>query len=74
MFNRSIEIMKEKLSTLSLIQLKEIAKEEKIKGSSTLKKAELIELLCEHAVRMEAEKEKEEQQSELFLKMSLIRI
>lgn len=64
MFNRSIEIMKEKLSTLSLIQLKEIAKEEKIKGSSTLKKAELIELLCEHAVRMEAEKEKEEQQSE----------
>ena len=64
MINHSIEIMKEKLNTLSLVQLKEIAKEEKIKGTSSLKKAELIDLLCERAAHIEAEKGEQPNQTE----------
>ncbi len=41
--------MREKLNTLPLSQLKEMAKEQGIKGISTLKKAELIDKLCEVA-------------------------
>lgn len=39
--------MKEKLQTLSLVQLKEIAKEQGFKGVSNLNKANLIDLLVE---------------------------
>ena len=39
--------MREKLQTLSLIQLKEIAKEQGFKGVSNLNKANIIELLVE---------------------------
>ena len=44
--------MREKLATLPLVQLKELAKSQGLKGTSTMKKAELIELLA-----LEAEKE-----------------
>ena len=39
--------MREKLQTLSLVQLKEIAKEQGFKGVSNLNKANIIELLVE---------------------------
>ena len=39
--------MKEKLQTLSLVQLKEIAREQGFKGVSNLNKANLIDLLVE---------------------------
>lgn len=39
--------MREKLQTLPLVQLRELAKTQGIKGVTTLKKAELIERLCE---------------------------
>lgn len=51
--------MREKLMTLSLTQLREIAKQEGLKGISTLKKSELIDLLCEYSEKIE-ESEKEE--------------
>ncbi len=38
--------MREKLQTLPLVQLKELAKSQGIKGSSAMRKAELIEALC----------------------------
>ena len=38
--------MREKLQTLPLAELKELAKSQGIKGISTLRKAEIIELLC----------------------------
>ncbi len=40
--------MREKLETLSLATLKDLAKKEGIKGTSGLRKAEIIDLLCEH--------------------------
>jgi len=42
-----LTIMKEKLQTLSLVQLKEIAREQGFKGVSNLNKANLIDLLVE---------------------------
>ena len=39
--------MREKLQTLSLVQLKEIAKEQGFKGVSNLNKANIIDLLVE---------------------------
>jgi transcription termination factor Rho len=39
--------MREKLQTLPLAELKELAKAQKIKGCSTMRKAEIINLLCE---------------------------
>lgn len=41
--------MREKLETLPLIELKELAKAQGIKGASTLRKADLIDLLCKSA-------------------------
>ena len=38
--------MREKLNTLPLLQLRELAKSRGLKGISTMKKAELIDLLC----------------------------
>lgn len=41
--------MREKLETLSLAKLKEFAKEQEIKGYGSMRKAELIDILCEKA-------------------------
>lgn len=41
--------MREKLETLPLVQLRELAKAQGLKGASGLRKAELIELLCAEA-------------------------
>ena len=46
--------MREKLATLPLVQLKELAKSQGLKGTSTMKKAELIELLAAEAEKEEA--------------------
>ena len=40
--------MKENLEAISIIRLKEMAKEEGLRKTSTLKKAELVELLRTH--------------------------
>ncbi|MBQ8956054.1 MAG: transcription termination factor Rho [Lachnospiraceae bacterium] len=45
--------MREKLATLPLAQLKELAKSQGLKGTSTMKKAELIELLANEAEKEE---------------------
>ena len=45
--------MREKLMTLPLTELKAIAKSQGMKGISTLRKNELIELLCEKAKELE---------------------
>ena len=41
--------MREKLQTLPLSELKELAKSQGIKGISSMRKAEIIELLCQQA-------------------------
>ena len=41
--------MREKLQTLPLSELKELAKSQGIKGNSSMRKAEIIELLCQQA-------------------------
>ncbi|MBQ7584314.1 MAG: transcription termination factor Rho [Lachnospiraceae bacterium] len=51
--------MREKLATLPLAQLKELAKSQGLKGTSTMKKAELIELLASEAEKQEDAKNKE---------------
>ena len=45
--------MREKLITLPLTQLRELAKSQGIKGASSLRKAELVDLLCEAAEKSE---------------------
>ena len=50
--------MREKLETLPLAELKELAKARGIKGLSSMKKAEIIDLLVEEAEKMESEKQK----------------
>lgn len=45
--------MREKLNTLPLSELKELAKAQKLKGFSSLRKAELIDLLCQSAEQQE---------------------
>ena len=50
--------MREKLQTLPLVQLRELAKSRGIKGISTMKKADLIDRLC-----LEAEKGGEQEKS-----------
>lgn len=55
--------MREKLETLPLVQLRELAKSQGIKSVTILRKQELINKLCEVAEKMEqeqAEKEREE--------------
>ena len=47
--------MREKLETLPLAQLKELAKSRGIKGISIMKKSEIIDLLVEEADKMEKE-------------------
>ncbi|MBQ7583999.1 MAG: transcription termination factor Rho, partial [Lachnospiraceae bacterium] len=51
--------MREKLATLPLAQLKELAKSQGLKGTSTMKKAELIELLANEAEKQEESKSTE---------------
>ncbi len=51
--------MREKLETLPLLQLRELAKARGLKGISTMKKNELIDVLVEEAEKMEREKEQE---------------
>lgn len=41
--------MREKLETLPLVQLRELVKAQGIKGTSTMRKSELVELLCKAA-------------------------
>ncbi len=50
--------MREKLNTLPLSKLKELAKAQKLKGFSSLRKAELIDLLCQSAEQQEKPSEK----------------
>lgn len=45
--------MREKLETLPLVQLRELVKAQGIKGTSTMRKNELIELLCKAAEEAE---------------------
>ena len=52
--------MREKLETLSLAQLREIAKENGLKKISTLKKDELIERLLEFSGANEEKEDKKE--------------
>lgn len=51
--------MKEKLQTLPLTQLRELAKAQGVKSVTTLKKAELIEKLCELSGAADAQKKEE---------------
>ena len=48
--------MREKLQTLPLVQLRELAKAQGLKGVTTLKKAEIIDRLCEIAQAQETAK------------------
>ena len=56
--------MREKLESFSLAQLREFAKSLGLKSVTTLKKAELIDLLLEENARREGEKKAEEQKAE----------
>ena len=51
--------MREKLKTLPLVQLRELAKAQGVKSVTTLKKAEIIEKLCELAESGREEKKEE---------------
>ena len=53
--------MKEKLKTLSLAELKELAKAQGLKGISSMRKQQLIDWLAEH---WEAEVKKQQEQKE----------
>lgn len=48
--------MREKLQTLPLTELKELAKSQGMKGLSGLKKSEIIELLCQRAEEIDTQK------------------
>lgn len=52
--------MREKLKTLPLSQLKEMAKDLGLKGISTMRKADIIELLCKQAEQKEGAAEAEQ--------------
>ncbi|MCR4590922.1 MAG: transcription termination factor Rho [Lachnospiraceae bacterium] len=58
--------MREKLETLPLAQLRELAKARNIKGTSSMKKGELIDILVEEAEKMDKEEagKKKENSSE----------
>lgn len=49
--------MREKLQTLPLTQLKEIAKSQGMKGLSGMKKSDIIDLLCRHAEEVQKTEE-----------------
>ncbi len=54
--------MREKLQTLPLAELKELAKAQGIRGISSMKKGDLIDLLCEKDKEMEEQKKPAAQQ------------
>ena len=45
--------MREKLETLPVTELREMAKSQGIKGTSSMRKAELVDILCAHAEKNE---------------------
>ena len=51
--------MREKLQTLPLTELKELAKSQGMKGLSGMKKSEIIDLLCKRAEEMDTQKAEE---------------
>ncbi|MEF9938518.1 MAG: Rho termination factor N-terminal domain-containing protein, partial [Clostridium sp.] len=66
--------MREKLKTLSLPQLRELAKTQGIKGITVLKKAEIIDKLCEIGEQTENEKvEPEAKQEEAAKQEPIVR-
>lgn len=56
------DFMREKYETLALAQLKEIAKVRGLKGTSTMKKAEIIDLMVAEDERLKKEEEKKEEE------------
>ena len=52
--------MREKLNTLPLAELKELAKAQGIKGASVMRKADLVELLCQTADKSDRTDKNEE--------------
>ena len=56
--------MREKYESLSLAALRDIAKARKLKGVSTMKKSELIELMLEQDEKDKAKEVKEEIKNE----------
>ena len=56
-------VIKERLQTLSLAELKSLAKQEGIKGISTKRKEEIVDILTEYAKELEKQNEKEKKQS-----------
>ncbi len=56
--------MREKLQTLPLTELKELAKAQGMKGLSGMKKSEIIDLLCQRAKEMETQKAEENNSEE----------
>lgn len=57
--------MREKLQTLPLTELKELAKSQGMKGLSGMKKSEIIDLLCQRAKEMEAQKAEDKNMEEI---------
>ena len=55
--------MREKLQTLSLVVLREFAKDKKIKGITAMRKAELIDAIIEASGGEEAQAEASEKQN-----------
>ena len=51
--------MREKLQTLPLTELKELAKAQGMKGLSGMKKSEIIDLLCRRAEEIDTQKAEE---------------
>ena len=53
--------MREKLATLPLTQLKELAKVRGLKGTSTMKKADLVQAMLEEDERLEKVEQEKQQ-------------
>ena len=56
--------MREKLNTLPLSELRELAKSQGLRGISGLRKAELVELLCRMDEEGKMDQEKSQNQEE----------
>ena len=52
--------MREKYESLALVQLKELAKVRGLKGTSSMKKAELVEVMLAEDERIKKQEKKEE--------------
>ena len=62
--------MREKLQTLPLLQLRELAKSQGIKNITVMRKADLIDKLCEVAEQMEKQKAEKEKPTGRSLRKS----